>query len=151
MPLGQEKRDWGVVGAGAKGRPGQGQEPPESALAAWCLVIKTNAGRCRQQALGRRPCSRLGLGVSPRTPGFWKEFSAPRERFSYKTGPLDRGRVLQSVLECWSPGTSAPCRVVILSTGGDMAGRPDSAGGVEILLLGWDAAFSVGAMCRLEL
>jgi hypothetical protein len=75
----------------------------------------------------------------------------PRERFSYKTGPLDRGRVLQSVLECWSPGTGAPCRVGILSIGKDMARRPGSAGGVEILLLGWVAAFTVGALCRLEL
>lgn len=38
-----------------------------------------------------------------------------------------------------------------MSIGKDMARRPGSAGGVEILLLGWVAAFTVGALCRLEL
>lgn len=135
-----------VVGAGAKGRPGQGQEPSDRALAAWCLAIKTNTGRCRQQALRRRPCGRLGLGVSPYTPGFWKEFSAPRERFFIQNGAIGSLQGAAVVLECWSPGTGAPCRVGTLSSGEDMACRPGSAGGVEKLLLGWGAAFSVGAM-----
>lgn len=57
------------------------------------LSLNGILGRCRQQASGRSPCGRLGLGVSPCIPGFWKEFSAPRESFVYKTQPLYRVRV----------------------------------------------------------
>lgn len=71
------------------------------------LSLNGILGRCRQQASGRSPCCRLGLGVSPCTPGFGEEFSAPCESFVYKTQPLYRGRVLQAGLECWSPGTGA--------------------------------------------
>lgn len=99
------------------------------------LSLNGMLGRCRQQASGRSPCGRLGLGVSPCTPGFWEEFSAPRESFVYKTQPLNHGRVPQTGLECWSPGTSAPCRVRMFSVGEDTACGPGFADGLEMLLL----------------
>lgn len=39
----------------------------------------------------------------------------------------------------------------MLSAGEDTACEPGSADRVEMLLLGWGSAYSVGAMCRLEL
>lgn len=85
------------------------------------MSLKRMLEQCRQQALGRRPCGHLGLEVSPCIPGFWKEFSAPRECLSYKMGPLDRGSRFWSV---GHPAQELLCRVEIMSTGEDMACRP---------------------------